>query len=281
VRSQLPESDSVNNSYSVGSYLRQSRESQGIGLDDAARVTRIGKNYLSALEDDRYDILPNPVYAKGFLRVYANFLGLSGDRVVSMFERSAFPSVQEAPGQKSDMRHAGKGGFPRGSGQRRWVIPVLLLALIIAAAYLFRDKEAAKLNVHETNPVSPPAVAKPAPVQQIRTSAAREPFQEAGREGKGKAEPIPVGSELQTGGIVLKIKINQDSSLYVTIDGMISQQYDLKAGDLIEWKADKVITLEVGNAGGIEAEFNGKPLKPFGQPGKSAHVVLKADGSSP
>jgi hypothetical protein len=61
---------------------------------------------------------------------------------------------------------------------------------------------------------------------------------------------------------------------------MISQQYDLKAGDLIEWKADKVITLEVGNAGGIEAEFNGKPLKPFGQPGKSAHVVLKADGSS-
>ena len=58
---------------------------------------------------------------------------------------------------------------------------------------------------------------------------------------------------------------------------MISQQYDLKAGDLIEWKADKVITLEMGNAGGIEAELNGKPLKPFGEPGKTAHIVLKAD----
>jgi cytoskeletal protein RodZ len=254
--------------------------SQGIGLDDAARVTRIGKNYLSALEDDRYDILPNPAYTKGFLRVYANFLGLSGDRAVSMYERSVFPSVQEAPGHKSDMRHAGNGGSSGVSGQRRWVIPVLLLALIIAASYLFRDKEAAKMNIPETIPVSPPAVAKPAPVQQIRTSAARASFQKAGRDDKGKGESIPVGSESPTGGIVLKIKINQDSSLNVTIDGMISQQYDLKAGDLIEWKADKIITLEVGNAGGIEAEFNGKPLKPFGQPGKSAHVVLKADGSS-
>ena len=277
----MPESGLVNNTCSAGLYLRQSRESQGISLEDAARVTRIGKNYLSALEDDRYDILPNPAYTKGFLRVYANYLGLSGDKAVSMYEKAVILSIQETPGYSIDMRHAGNGGFSGVSGQRRWVIPVLLLALIIVASYLFRDRESAKMNGTETIPVSQPAGAKTVPVQQIRSSAARESFQEAGRKDKGKGEPNPIGSESQTGGIVLKMKINQDSSLNVTIDGMISQQYDLKAGDQIEWKADKVITLEVGNAGGIEAEFNGKPLKPFGQPGKSAYVVLKADGSSP
>jgi hypothetical protein len=52
----------------------------------------------------------------------------------------------------------------------------------------------------------------------------------------------------------------------------------LKAGDLIEWKGEKVFALDIGNAGGIEGEFNGRPLKAFGEPGKTAHVTLKAEG---
>ena len=64
----------------------------------------------------------------------------------------------------------------------------------------------------------------------------------------------------------------------VTIDGSASQDYDLVVGDSIEWKADRTITLELSNGGGVEAELNGRPLKPFGQSGKPATVVLDPEG---
>jgi hypothetical protein len=66
--------------------------------------------------------------------------------------------------------------------------------------------------------------------------------------------------------------------LTVTIDGSASQDYDLVVGDSIEWKADRTITLELSNAGGVEAELNGRQLKPFGQSGKPATVVLDPEG---
>ena len=78
--------------------------------------------------------------------------------------------------------------------------------------------------------------------------------------------------------MVLRLKFNQDSTLNITIDGTVSQHYELKAGDLIEWKAEDSFSLDLGNAGAVEAEFNGKPLKPFGSPGLPVHVVLKAEG---
>ena len=79
-------------------------------------------------------------------------------------------------------------------------------------------------------------------------------------------------------GIILRLKVNQDCWLNITIDETVSQQYDLKTGDLIEWKGEKVFALDMGNAGGVEAELNGRPLKPFGGQGKTAHVVLKGEG---
>jgi hypothetical protein len=170
----------------------------------------------------------------------------------------------------------------RASFRWQWVVPVFLLALVIVASYLFKDQETGKEKIPAVPPaVLPVLITAPSPVQLPRSSAARQIERAAERDDKAAGDSKPTGPISQPGGIVLKLKVNQDSSLNVTIDGMISQQYDLKAGDLIEWKADKVITLELGNAGGIEAEFNGKPLKPFGEPGKSAHVVLKADAPLP
>jgi hypothetical protein len=53
----------------------------------------------------------------------------------------------------------------------------------------------------------------------------------------------------------------------------------LKAGDVIEWKAESVITLDIGNAGGVEGDLNGKTLPPFGSVGKKAHVIVRPEGA--
>jgi len=269
----------MNKTCSVGTHLRENRESRGITLEDAARVTRIGKNYLAALEEGRFDTLPNPAYAKGFLRAYASFLGLSGDEVIAMYERAASPTVLETSEHKGKVKptFAAPARAPR---QGRWVVTLLLLVLVVLAAYIFRDKETGIENTPAV-PSASQVPAGPEPVQQHRSSASKSVEPVAAHADKSKSDLATSGAEPQPGGIILKLKVNQDGLLNVTIDGMISQQYDLKTGDLIEWKADKVITLEMGNAGGVEAELNGKPLKPFGEPGKSAHVVLKADAPLP
>jgi hypothetical protein len=90
-------------------------------------------------------------------------------------------------------------------------------------------------------------------------------------------EPVTAIVDRLSTGIVLRLKVNQDSRLNINIDGDISQRYDLKAGDLIEWKGEKFFTLDLDNAGSIEAEFNGRPLKSLGEPGSSVHLVLRGD----
>jgi len=58
----------------IGSTLRSARESRGLTIELAAQETRISPRFLEALEDDRFEALPAPVYVRGFLRSYANYL---------------------------------------------------------------------------------------------------------------------------------------------------------------------------------------------------------------
>jgi cytoskeleton protein RodZ len=123
------------------------------------------------------------------------------------------------------------------------------------------------------------ATTLPAPVQAIRSTSMQKTEPAAALAETRKSGAVSPGERVQPAGIILRLKVNQDCRLNITIDNVVSQQYDLRSGDLIEWKGEKVFTLDIGNAGGIEAEFNGKPLKPFGETGKTAHVILKAEGS--
>jgi cytoskeleton protein RodZ len=60
---------------SVGLFLRLLRERAGLTIDEAASQVRIRHTYLTAIEDDRFEILPGRAYAMGFIRAYAEFLG--------------------------------------------------------------------------------------------------------------------------------------------------------------------------------------------------------------
>jgi cytoskeleton protein RodZ len=69
--------------FQLGSTLREARTRQGLELRDAAEATRIRVKFLAALEGERFDELPAEVYARAFLRTYAEFLGLDGDVYVA------------------------------------------------------------------------------------------------------------------------------------------------------------------------------------------------------
>ena len=65
---------------SIGHLLERARQRQGVSLEEAERATMIRKDYLQRLESDDHSAMPEPIYVRRFVKAYANFLGLDGDR---------------------------------------------------------------------------------------------------------------------------------------------------------------------------------------------------------
>lgn len=84
----------------IGEILRTTREKQGLTLQDVALRTYIAESYLEALEKEDFSAIPGMVYAKGFLRNYGDFLGLSGvglvDRWSDAYDDEKRPVLQAA-----------------------------------------------------------------------------------------------------------------------------------------------------------------------------------------
>jgi cytoskeletal protein RodZ len=85
VPTEAAETDSTGRR-TIGALLRETRQSVGGDIDLIAATLRIRAEYLRAIEESRYDRLPAPVYAMGFVRAYANYLGLDGEEAVRRFK---------------------------------------------------------------------------------------------------------------------------------------------------------------------------------------------------
>lgn len=274
---------------SPGAILKRCREYHGISLEEAAEATKIGINYLRALEGDMIREIPSAAYRKGFLRIYATFLGLNPDDIIRISEKQSAPAgvpPKGLPGGKGD-------GMPvrgRFSWQKLLLPAFLLLLLIVTASILNRSttpapKQAAPQPVAGTPaapPVLPvlPALSSARPASPVQRPEAKSVPAEPARDDTAPSvrNETPAPPQETPKGFIVRMKVIQNGTLTVAIDGVTAQNYDLAVGDVIEWKAGKNITLELSNAGGVEAELNGKPLKAFGPAGKPAYIELDAHG---
>jgi cytoskeletal protein RodZ len=73
--------------FEIGASLREARTRRGLSREDVQKAIRIRDRYLAALEDEEWSQLPGEAYTKGFLRGYAEFLGLDGTLYVDEFNR--------------------------------------------------------------------------------------------------------------------------------------------------------------------------------------------------
>lgn len=270
---------------SPGAVLRRCREFHGITLEEASEATKIGMSHLKALEADQIRDFANRAYLKGFLRIYATYLGLNSDDVARMYDK-----LFGVQGDKLDTTRLAP-TLPR--AQRRLIsvkkllFPALLLTVILITATFFKREATTPPRQQQPAPITAPAI--PAAAIQLRQSSAQQVT--AGvdsvppkSEKRAAAPPVTEKTPLQKPaeeppkGFKLKIRVTQNGTLSATVDGSTPQQYELTIGDVIEWKAERGITLELSNAGGVDAELNGKPYKALGQAGKPAYVELDADG---
>ena len=82
---------------SFGTWLRRQREVREIDLREIADSSKVSMSYLQAFEEDRFDVLPSPVFAKGFLRQYARYVGLDPEEVVNFYLAARHPEGEEEP----------------------------------------------------------------------------------------------------------------------------------------------------------------------------------------
>ncbi|PWC56751.1 helix-turn-helix transcriptional regulator, partial [Azospirillum sp. TSO22-1] len=118
--------DSAADPASVSTTLREARERLGVELRDVASMLRIRYPYLQAIENGRYDELPGTAYATGFLRSYAEFLGLDPEMVLRRYKDEA----------------AGRGGkqefyFPTPVAEGRVPGGTVLLGTLVVAGIVY------------------------------------------------------------------------------------------------------------------------------------------------
>lgn len=142
--------------FGLGARLREARIRSGLELADAERATCIRAANLAAIEDERFDALPADVYAAGFVRAYAEFLGLDGEALAQRFRDARTHEPPEVVHEWLER--------PRRRGRR----PLLAAA---AAVVLAAGGAAAYLLL----PASPPAPARP-PAQRLPVVRVRAPL---------------------------------------------------------------------------------------------------------
>jgi cytoskeletal protein RodZ len=236
---------------SFGDWLRRQREVREIGIRDIADRTKISLRYLEAMEADRFDLLPAPVFAKGFLREYARYVGLSPDDVVNHYLSVHHPEELAAPSEDPKVRPRQKPGDVSPSPVRRnwsWSLllalaGLLLLLLVGLFAYL-SDRHHEEKKAADARQPAPSGAAAAPPVAALPTPPAPAP------QAGPPASPIEVS-----------LDFSKDCWVEAVIDGKNHLAELRIQGEALQLEAEKSIVLTLGNAGAVDVQVNGYPLE--------------------
>ena len=127
--------------FEIGTSLREARLRRQIEIPQAEQATKIRAKYLRALEDEQFELLPSPTYVKGFLRSYAEYLGLDGQLYVDEYN-SRYVAGEDAPETpfRAARRRREEVGRRRARDHRRFesrVVLVTLGAIAVVTALVF------------------------------------------------------------------------------------------------------------------------------------------------
>jgi cytoskeleton protein RodZ len=282
---------------SVGAYLRDLRVQRGVSLEEMARATRVAQRYLEALEAEDFRALPEPVFARGFVRAYCQVLGHPPEEALVRYA-SADHRLQAA-----EPVHVAAGHGDEGRG--RGVLVVSFALLVVFGAALFavsmvlqsgrepetareatpaggRGTEIASAPARPAAPLPAPSAPAPPPAATAPTPPVAPPAESpapGAAPAPGSERPVaaearspetptsaPVAATL-TAPYRLVARTSEPTWISVrTAEGRISEE-TIPGGQVREWVSSKPFLLTIGNAGGVTLELNGRPLPPLGARG--------------
>ena len=161
--------------FEIGNSLREARFRQQLEFAELEQATKIRARYLRALEEESFDTLPAQTYVKGFLRTYADYLGLDGQLYVDEYN-SRFSTGEEEHREPVVARRTSNVGRSTTGASRAAGVLVALAAIgavfaLVIAAWKFSDTGTQKIPnlAPDTTPAATPTVKqktqpKPKPV---------------------------------------------------------------------------------------------------------------------
>lgn len=230
----------------VGQRLQEERLRQGFSLEEIEEETKIRKYYLQALEEENYQVLPPRVYATGFVKRYAKFLGLNEAELSNEFKQQAYSDWEEpeAAQVSEPLTPINKVVLPWGNIMA--AIVFLVIAIWIGNYVVGYLSERGAENGTPQPGIQQPADQTPDPDKD--------------------QEDTPPPSQTLTA--VLELKTTQPCWLSVIVDGQPQFSGTLPAGEERSFEGKELIYIKAGNAGGLEITFNGEKQEPLGAPGE-------------
>lgn len=252
---------------SLGARLKKLRLEKGLSLEDVHKATKLHLNILNAIEEDRLSGL-NPIYVKGFLKIYCKFLGIDPKIAVSdikeakPLEEIMLHSYQKAH-KVTPLSTAGKKKSNKLIGYAIVVVMALLVVFGLGRLIFGRPRSAQTKAQKKV---------KAALVKKSEKSKSKPP-----KAVKVESEVKPVKDF--SSGIRLSIRAKENCWVYLRIDGKVVFQRVLEKGRFETWSAKERVDLSLGNAAAVELEVNGQLFSSLGRKGQvRKNIVITKEG---
>ena len=236
-----------------GEKLKKRREELGCTLQTAEEETKIRKLYLQALENDDFAVLPPRIYAIGFVKNYARFLGLDEELLTRQFKELAYgngTADEDSDGAAKLPKAANLPSLPPWVNIKNIAAAVVFLLLAVwVGQYLVNYMTGHRIV--EQPSIKPPIAEKQEPSGGGVIEVPDEEINVAPREN-----------------VNLAISARQECWLEVSIDGVSDYMGLMQAGEEKTFIGQESIYIKAGNAGGIEIIVNGENQGMFGEIGQ-------------
>lgn len=250
-----------------GAGFKRARESSGLPLEKIAAETRISTRFLVAIENEDFHLLPGGVFNRGFIRSYAERVGLNPEQALADYDRIS--SAVEEPVEvlrnveRASMKKSERSLYPIAGG---------LLALLIIVFYVVtRNGSAGSVAEPAATPAPQPAPAA-APV-------ATEPVA-APVPGPAIAPAPAPAPAVETQPLVLDLNVKDLSWIKITTDGTVALSDNLQPGSKQHFTAKSSIDLMLGNAGGASFTINGREVGTLGKSGEVRQVTITPENAA-
>ncbi len=247
----------------AGEILKKRREELGLGIKDVAALLRIKAEYLSSIEEDKFEQLPLAVYTIGYIRCYAAYLQIDPEPILAIYSgHLSFPQPTAVLPVSASMKKSPLSHY----------LIVLMVVLLIALTIFIATRQDYPGTPQKAGslPAQPVQVDKPQQVPLVQEPQPAVP--ETVPQVPGVQIPPPEAAEAAP---VHRIEIaaQELTWLQMTLPGGVSEEVLLRPGMVKTWTFPDTAVLKIGNAGGVKLTLDGGDI---GTPGIRGQVVTIA-----
>ena len=241
--------------FEIGNSLREARLRQGLEIPRIEAETKIRGKYLRALEEEQFEVLPGDTYVKGFLRTYADYLGLEGQLYLDEYN-SRFTTAEETP-------------VAQPTTPKRRSRPVESNFIVIALAGIVAVTVLVLVGLREAgaDPENEPSIV---PATTGQTTTEPGPTETGAGAAAQQARPVRRAKLVLTavrGGCWMQVRASG-------VNGKLIFEGTVEQGQTQRFVKYKRLWLELGAPGNLNAKLNSRRVQNW--PRQSAVVVVTA-----